>query len=511
MMVGVEREVKLVAPSGFGLPALDGVIKGAVAGPASHRRLDATYYDCADLRLARAGVTLRYRTGEHDPVWTLKLPGGETGSALSRRELDFVGSPETVPEEARDLIRAYLRSAALVGVARLVTERCAVGVCDPHRRETVEVANDLVTAYDGHRQVQFREVEVEVKTGKLGGKGLVRGVVARLEAAGCRVEPPIPKLIRALGPPAQAPADIVVPALTDTATIQELIHHAVARSVARIVQHDAGVRLGEDPEQVHQFRVAARRLRSDLRTFAPLLDARWVEFLRAELRWLGRAVGVVRDCDVLAERLGAQAATLAAVDAVARLLHQLAGHAQQAHAAMLCALRSARYDALLDALVEAAHQPRFTQTGPQPATGWAAELVRGPWRRLAHAVRALQANPSDEALHTVRILAKRCRYAAEAVVPVAGQRAERFAGAIAQIQTVLGDHQDTVVAEAWLRAAATAAPDNGVAAGELIAGQRAHRACLRTQWPATWDKASDKTLRTWLSTHGKATAKGVVR
>lgn len=339
-----------------------------------------------------------------------------------------------------------------------------------------------------------------MKTGEPGGNGLARAVVALLVSAGCRAEPPIPKLVRALGPRAQAPADVVVPALTAKATIQRLIHHALARSVARIVRHDAGVRLGEDPEEVHQFRVGARRLRSDLRTFAPLLDARWVEFLRTELAWLGREVGVVRDCDVLGERLRAQAAGLPEVDAdaVVGLLGHLAGQAQQARAVMLGALRGARYDALLEALVEAAHHPRFAATGPQPATGLVATLVRGPWRRLARAARALGASPSDEALHRVRILAKRCRYAAEAVVPVAGQRAERFASVIARIQTVLGDHQDTVVAEAWLRAAATAVPESGVAAGELIAGQRAHRARLRARWPATWATASDKTLRGWL-------------
>jgi inorganic triphosphatase YgiF len=207
-----------------------------------------------------------------------------------------------VPEEARDLVRAYLRCAPLVRVARLATERSAVEVHDPRRHETVEVVDDRVTAYDGHRQVtEFREVEVEVKTEEPAANGLARAVVARLVSAGCRAEPPIPKLTRALGPPAQAPADVTVPTLKATATIQQLIHHAVAKSVARIVAHDAGVRLGQDPEQVHQFRVGARRLRSDLRTFAPLLDAAWMDFLRTELRWLGTEVGVVRDCDVLAE------------------------------------------------------------------------------------------------------------------------------------------------------------------------------------------------------------------
>ena len=63
------------------------------------------------------------------------------------------------------------------------------------------------------------------------------------------------------------------------------------------------IRIGEDPEGVHQARVATRRLRSDLRTFGPVLDERWSEDLRAELRWLGAALGKVRDADVLTELL----------------------------------------------------------------------------------------------------------------------------------------------------------------------------------------------------------------
>ncbi|HEX5345837.1 MAG TPA: CHAD domain-containing protein [Pseudonocardiaceae bacterium] len=101
-------------------------------------------------------------------------------------------------------------------------------------------------------------------------------------------------------------------------------------------------------------------------------------------------------------------------------------------------------------LVAAAHQPRSAKASAQPGVGLAARLVRGPWRRLAHAARALEPNPSDEALHTVRILAKRWRYAAEAVVPVAGERAERFAAAIAQIQIVLGESGHVVVLHRFL-------------------------------------------------------------
>jgi CHAD domain-containing protein len=94
-------------------------------------------------------------------------------------------------------------------------------------------------------------------------------------------------------------------------------------------------------------------------------------------------------------------------------------------------------------------------------------------------------------------LAKRCRYAAEMTIPVIGRRAARFAAALADLQTVLGDHHDAIVAEGWLRAAAIAVPDSAVAAGELIALQRAENARLRQAWPAVWRSASEEELRDW--------------
>ena len=118
--------------------------------------------------------------------------------------------------------------------------------------------------------------------------------------------------------------------------------------------------------------------------------------------------------------------------------------------------------------------------------------------RLAAAVDALDPEAPDDALHKVRIKAKRCRYAAEAVTPIAGKRAARFALAVSRLQTVLGEHQDTVVAERWLREAAHAEPVSGLGAGELIACQRAERARLRAEWPSVWKTASATRLRTWL-------------
>jgi CHAD domain-containing protein len=126
-------------------------------------------------------------------------------------------------------------------------------------------------------------------------------------------------------------------------------------------------------------------------------------------------------------------------------------------------------------------------------------LVRRPWRRLQKAVWALPPDPADEALHEVRILAKHSRYASEAAAPVVGKRARALAKAVAGLQGVLGDHQDAVVAEEWLRGhLAGAAPAEAMVLGQLIGIQRAEAAVCRAAWTAAWKQASAKNLRDWL-------------
>jgi CHAD domain-containing protein len=501
--VAVEREAKLLAPAGFVLPRLDDLVPDATVSVMPVGRLTATYYDTADLRLMRSGITLRYRLGEAGRAWTVKLPEGSSGPALVRREIRFAGPPHHIPEQAADLVLACTRGARLNPVARICTLRAATQLRDGEGRLLAEVDDDTVTVSDGHHtKADFREVEIEVDPNAPDGGRLLRTAVARLVDAGCVAQPPKPKLVRALGAPATEAPDVVVRSLRETVTVPDVVRHAIARSVAQILRHDPGVRLGEDPEDVHQLRVGTRRLRSDLRTFARVLDPERVASIRAELGWLAALVGAVRDNDVLAARLRTSGGTLPNADgaAVAALLSRLARQAETARTAMLDAMRSPRYLCLLDSLVSLAGNPPLidaTLTARSPARA-AARLAGRPWRRLAGAVAALPADPRDDALHQIRILAKRCRYAAEAVAPLVGPPAERFAAAVADVQTVLGDHQDTVVGEAWLRDAASNEPGTGVAAGELVAHERAERDRLRGQWPPSWQSASAKNLRRWM-------------
>ena len=118
----LEREVKLAAWGGFAVPPLDDIAAEVSVTPLKTKKLDATYYDTRDLRLARAGVSLRHRVGD-DPPWTVKLPDGDSGPVMSRREFPFAGPAGAIPSEAAALVRAYTRGEPLGPVARLKTER----------------------------------------------------------------------------------------------------------------------------------------------------------------------------------------------------------------------------------------------------------------------------------------------------------------------------------------------------------------------------------------------------
>jgi CHAD domain-containing protein len=331
---------------------------------------------------------------------------------------------------------------------------------------------------------------------------LATEVVARLRDAGAGDPDPTPKIVRALGSRALAAAD-VPPAspVTPDSPATAVVRNTIAGSVHRLVAHDAGVRLGDDPEFVHQARVATRRLRSDLRTFRSLLEPAWVIALRDELRWVAAELGAVRDTEVMIELLRAKALQLPERDRAAAdlLVGRLVGRWEDQRIELLGALRSARYCGLLDRLVDAANGDiDFADTAVQRAGDVIPPLVEGPWKHLRAAVDALGPEPADEALHDVRIRAKRCRYAAEAVVPVAGVPARRFAKRVAGIQEVLGDHHDAIVAEGWLRdAAADATPAEAFVAGQLSGMERVDEATARAAWPAAWKAARGKQLRRW--------------
>src|SRR5712671_4312196 len=492
----LEREVKLGAGPAFHLPDLNGVVDSVTVTPPEAVRLETVYYDTPDLRLARWSVSLRYRAGEG---WTLKLSPAVQQGLLERDEITFQGGPKKPPAAAVALVRAYVRKAELVPVARLSTIRRRVRLVGINGARIAEVVDDEVSVRDGRRvAARFREIEVEV-AGADGNEAVVVPLVERLRAAGAGAPDPTPKHIRALGPRAMEPPEVAPLPVTPESPARDVIRSVLAESVAAILRNDPLVRATKDPEAVHQARVATRRLRSHMRTFGPLLEPEWTDPLRSELGWLAMALGAVRDREVLLERLRDRVKSLPAADhrSANSLLHILEVEIENLRRKLLAELGSTRYVDLLERLVEAVHSPASLPEADQPASAVLPTFAAGPWRRLRSAVRQLPDPPTDPELHRIRILAKRARYAAEAVAPVAGSAAAAFARAAAKLQTVLGEHQDSVTAQAWLRSARITGR-RAFVAGELIALEHIAAEEARAKWPKAWKAVDRKQLRQWM-------------
>ncbi len=465
----LEREVKLIVDEDFGLPELAGTIPGAQLRPVEQRPIGDVYHDTDDLRLARWGCTLRYRP---DEGWVVKIPVPSTGRALTRTEVTFDGPPDRPDPRATALVRSLTRGARLVEVARFDTTRRVHAWTDADGRQVAELVDDAVSVTvlgaGDDRHHRWRELEVELSPGI--DEASLDGLVTALTDAGARLGG-TPKLIRALGQPATAPPDVVEPDLGDEPTGRDVIIAAVARATAHLVLHLPAARLGADIEGVHQARVAIRRLRSLFRTFRPLLDPDWARGVERDLGWLARDLGGVRDADVLLHRFSALIdAHPDDIDPAggAAILDHLRRQRSQRTTVLLDWLDRNGADHLLDRLAAAAADPPTRPAADRPAADRLPRLAAKRWRRLQELVDSLDDDPPVAELHRVRILAKRARYAADAVSPAVGRPARRFAKSMAGIQDALGELNDAAVAEAWLSEFASDADGTAAfAAGRL--------------------------------------------
>lgn len=498
-----EVELKLAAPGSFVMPPLfHGGIGITEVTELPSLDMRNTYYDTADLRLARSRVTLRYRVGEEDgPRWTLKLPvPGDEPHAHDERH--WTGPARRVPPEAADLARAYIRGQPLSAVASVRTRRHRWALRDDAGNDLAEIADDEVTVLDEERVAgRFRELEIEGRS--IQGGDLER-IADLLQNAGALVSEPIPKFVRALGARATAPPDVPAEiSVAPTDPSGRAVQAALARGLRRLVVNDSGVRSSEDPERVHQMRVATRRLRSDLTTFAPLVDEEWASAVVTDLRWLGTTLGNVRDLDVQIERLQADSSDLR--PEIEPLFESLAYEHKRAMGRLLEDLRSDHYTEVLDRLLGAASATAFTPLAQEPCVKVLPQLVGGSWRKLARAGRKLRPEDPDQKWHEVRIRAKRARYAAEAVAPALPNDMStgvlRFAKRCVDLQDLLGELQDSVMSIAIMQIVSNEQPTNRgfqLAIGRLIERQAQRRLGARDGWLKYWAALDRKRNRKWL-------------
>ena len=159
---------------------------------------------------------------------------------------------------------------------------------------------------------------------------------------------------------------------------------------------------------------------------------------------------------------------------------------------------------LLDALDDLVNNPPLTARAGKPAHRQLPVMVGRAAGRVDRAAQAvaddLTPQARDRALHEVRKCAKRARYAAETVVPVAGKPARRLANRMKALQDVLGEHQDCVAAQALLLELAIGAQqagESGFTYGLIYAQERVRANDARHAYETALRRASTRRTRRW--------------
>ncbi|SIS09218.1 CYTH and CHAD domain-containing protein [Williamsia sterculiae] len=468
----LEIELKFDVDAGRVVPDLSGLPGVATVADPYVESLQAIYYDTERLDLLSNKITLRRRRGGHDAGWHLKRPSVGAG----RRELHLpddgivadigdiaaagVESSSPVPDELIVPVLALTRHHTLIPIASIDTRRTVTELLDAEGAVLAVMCADQVTAQSllphgaGH---QWAEWEFELDGG---GRGLLDAAESALIAAGAQTASSASKLARTVGdiPPRRRHGMGAEP------TALELVLTQVAQHVDLLVANDPLVR-ADEPDAVHQMRVAARRIRSVLHGFPDVIWGPKTRHVADELKLLGQLLGAARDAEV---QLARNEDSLAGEDPGAGLrtllVDELARTRADAMAVIQTSMHSDRYFALLDGLDELLARPEPGERAENPAE----DEIRRAVRKGRKAVARAQAHAAElpegcdewtEAMHTVRKKAKRLRYSAESAADlpngVATKKHKTIAKAAKRIQSSLGDLHDAALARERLREALT--------------------------------------------------------
>ncbi|CDQ43105.1 CYTH and CHAD domain-containing protein [Mycolicibacterium neoaurum] len=402
--------------------------------------LEAVYYDTPSHDLAAHKITLRRRTGGTDEGWHVKLPAGPDARTEVRAPL-----ADSVPADIRDVVAAIVRDRPLSAVARITTNRTISLLFGADDTPLAEFCDDQVNAAalqpDSEPQT-WREWELELIGAPRKASDLLDRLSNRLLDAGAVPAGHGSKLARVLatGEPSAAAA----------VEASDPVRRAVAENVAELLVWDRAVR-ADAWDSVHQMRVTTRKIRSLLadESFGLAKDS-WI---LDELKLLAGILGVARDAEVLAEKyekaLDSLAPELVRGPVRARLVDGAKARYAGGWRRSLSAMRSERYFRLLDGLDELVAAP--SETAGKSGSESAAASVSAAYKKVQKAAKTAAEDGTDESLHRIRKRAKRLRYTASAIGDTAVEAKAKT------IQSLLGDHQDSVVSRTHLLHEADAA------------------------------------------------------
>ncbi|HZB07929.1 MAG TPA: CHAD domain-containing protein [Rubrobacter sp.] len=440
--------------------------------PATASELSDVYYDTQDWRLYRAGYALRVRnTDGQSAEATMKALVPAEGGLRRRREIsepiESVETLKVIPGPVGERVRRLAGTADLRPLFEVHTHRhtYALRTGTPSSGEIVEdtsgnirqqnseqdaivvaeIALDESEIFaNGGASTHLSRVEVEVGSDVAIHDGVGDFVEVLREALNLR--PTRTSKFRTglsvAGLNPEVDPDLGPTEIDATLSAGEVAFAILRRHFAAMLAHEPGVRLGEDPEELHDMRVATRRLRAALKLYSDVLPKRSERYER-DLRWVAGALGEVRDLDVHLQRLSEEASANGEVlEEIVALLRE---RRVEARRRMLEALDSNRYERLLASFSGTLRRGR-SPTPTAPVLEAAPDLLRDRYKKVRKRANTLREDSPPEHFHELRKKGKRLRYALEPLQEIYGKPAQKMVKLLKEIQDDLGDHQDLIVA-----------------------------------------------------------------
>ncbi|MCA1688215.1 MAG: CHAD domain-containing protein [Actinobacteria bacterium] len=451
---------------------------GLAVVPETTKELADTYYDTEDWRLYRAGYVLRVRQDGACAEATMKSLAPAEDALRRRREISEpieggITTPKGIPGPVGERVRRLAGTGDLRPLFEIHTRRRifslhpeassggtvedASGDIRPREKGAAvgEIAlDDSEISNDGEARTHLSRIEIEVGSDAEIHDGVGDFVDALRDALGLRPTE-ASKFRTGLSAAGLSPAvapDLGPTEIDASLSVGNVAFAILRRHFAAMLAHEPGVRLGEDPEELHDMRVATRRLRAALKLYANVLPRR-AERYEKDLRWVAGALGEVRDLDVHLERLSEEASRKGEVlEEVVALLEE---RRIEARRRMLEALDSNRYERFVASFSGTLRRGRSpAPTGPILEV--APDLVQRRYKKVRKAADALTGDSPPEEFHDLRKKGKRLRYALEPLQGIYGKPSEKMVKLLKTVQDDLGDHQDLIVATELMEELGTA-------------------------------------------------------
>ena len=445
-------------------------IDGLVLEPRSTLQIFDTYLDTDDWRIHRAGFALRIRSESGKSEATLKSLHSASAEVADRRELSEAlenAESESIRQSIGPVgtrVHAVSGAHALLPLFEVRTSRQRFAIRrEDEAQQLGEIALDetVISRPHGEPQASMQRVEVEALTEAHEPlESLVKALRSdcALEAAS---DTKYSHGLKSVGL-APGPAPEFAPTAVDSSmAIVDVALANLRRYLSAWHLHEPGARLGDNPEELHDLRIAGRRLDAILRQFRSSLPASFLR-IRPTLKKILRALGDARDLDVALGELETFGRELPESDreSVEPLKQHLVSERVRARARMLSVLDSVSVQENLQKLTALLAAPSVAsqQSSPELALNAAPALIRRRYRKVRKGANLLTADSSMEAYHAVRGLVKKFRYTLEAVAVIYGKPADEMLRTLRRWQEKLGVQQDAAVASRRLKALASAPP-----------------------------------------------------